>query len=88
METDARCWRKFDRGGRGVCFCTSLATLIVALQASDVEDAFNFFHSSLKIHVEQWLGKLAETFKMSKRLELSVKDSAKIIGLVFSSTFV
>lgn len=62
--------------------CTeSLITPIPASQANDVEDAFNFYHSSLRMHVEQAFGILVKKFPLLRSLEFSVNDSAALVGL-------
>lgn len=62
--------------------CTEcLITPIPASQASDVEDAFNFYHSSLRMHVEQSFGMMVRKWRLLKRLEYSVDKSARFVGL-------
>lgn len=58
-----------------------LITPVPASMASDVEDAFNFYHSSLRMHVEQSFGMLIKKFRILKMLEYSVKDSAEIVAI-------
>ena len=49
--------------------------------ATDAEDAFHFYHSSLRMHVEQAFGIFVKKFKILKRLEFPVADYATVIVL-------
>lgn len=75
---DARFWIAGDEA----YVCTnSLITPVPASQANDFEDAFNFYHSSLRMHIEQAFGMLVAKWRILRFLNFSVNDSAEIIGL-------
>lgn len=79
---DGRLGEQFWIAGDEAYLCSeSLITPIPASQASDVDDAFNFYHSSLRMHVEQAFGILVKKFRLLKMLEFSVNDSAATIAL-------
>lgn len=59
----------------------SLIIPIAASQAADVEDAFNFFHTSFMMRVKRSFDILVNKFRISERLDYKAIDSAEIIGL-------
>lgn len=59
----------------------SLITPVPASQASDWEDAFNFWHSSLRMHVEQSFGMLVAKWRILLNLNFSVEVNTKLICL-------
>lgn len=62
--------------------CTeSLITPFPASQASDWEDAFNFWHSSLRMHVEQSFGMLVAKWRILLQLNFDVDVNTRVICL-------
>jgi len=63
--------------------CTELLiTPFPASQADEWEDSFNFYHSSLRMHVEQAFGMMVARWRILREgLEFSVERDARIICL-------
>ena len=62
--------------------CTeSLITPFPAASATDAEDAFNYYHSSLRMHVEQAFGMLVGKWRILRELSFSLQTNARLIVL-------
>ena len=61
--------------------CTeSVITPVPSSQVSDAEDAFNFYHSSLRMHVEQAFGILGAKWGILQRpLRYAIRKSSRIV---------
>ena len=72
------CWIAGDEA----YVCTeSLITPFPAASATDAEDAFNYYHSSLRMHVEQAFGMLVGKWRILSQLSFSLHTNARLIVL-------
>lgn len=68
--------------GNEAYMCTnSLVTPVSGNAVGDFEDGFNFYHYSLRMHVEQAFGMLTKKWGLLKKLFFGVTDSANIVRI-------